>query len=537
MKTTPRRLALAALLGLVPALSGASPAADRPASPIIIGSRLEPFVDDFLIESLTGAEHRLHAPLPGGTALRFDRPWEGSDSNFVTVFRDGSKVRMYYRAGPSGTYRGMLQPGEQAVPDHPAAIAYAESTDGIRWTRPSLQLYEFQGSKDNNIVWVPPAGIWSPGDSLAMFVFRDENPAAPESERYKALAGTSPPLLALASPDGLRWRELRGRKSLITEGLHKNAFDNPAPVWWNAERRRYEIFFRDADTAINNENPSMAAGPETPEASAANYGNRSFKVATSPDFATWSFPRWVDFGDAPREEIYTSTVMPYYRAPHVYVGWPMRLFDSWRKAVPASWPGISDMVFMTSRDQGAHWNRRFMEAFVRPGRERRNWTDRSQLPAWGLVETAPDEVSLYVVRNYHTPSCYLERLVLRADGFVSAHAGYAGGELRTKPLVFRGDNLYLNFAASAAGHLKVEIQDLAGKPLPGFSLDECPPILGDEVELPVRWTRFIPDEKDSPQYAKFFRRAAEHPLARLQGKPVRLRIVLKDADLYALRFK
>jgi len=146
-------------------------------------------------------------------------------------------------------------------------------------------------------------------------------------------------------------------------------------------------------------------------------------------------------------------------------------------------------------------------------------------------------MSLYVVRNYHLPTNHLERLVLRTDGFASVHAGYGGGELRTKPLVFRGDNLVLNVATSAAGHLRVEVQDVAGRALPGFSLDECPPIYGDEIEHPVRWTRVPLDPKHYPQYAEIARKAAERPLARLAGKPVRLRFVLKDADLYSLRFR
>jgi hypothetical protein len=37
---------------------------------------------------------------------------------------------------------------------------------------------------------------------------------------------------------------------------------------------------------------------------------------------------------------------------------------------------VSDGLFMTSR-AGLHWDRRFMEAFVRPGRERENWTERN----------------------------------------------------------------------------------------------------------------------------------------------------------------
>jgi hypothetical protein len=236
--------------------------------------------------------------------------------------------------------------------------------------------------------------------------------------------------------------------------------------------------------------------------------------------------------------MYTSPVIPYFRAPHVYLAWPMRHLDAWRQRhrnLPG--PGISDVVFMVSRDYGANWDRRFMEAFIRPGRDPRNWTDRSNLPAWGLIETAPDEISLYVVRNYHLPTNYLERMVLRTDGFVSVNAGYGGGEIRTKPMVFNGNNLVLNYATSAAGQLRVEVQDAAGNPLPGFSLDECEPIYGDEIEYTVRWTRFQLDEKEYPHWAKISQRAAERPLARLAGKTVRLRFVLKDADLYSLRFR
>ena len=179
---------------------------------------------------------------------------------------------------------------------------------------------------------------------------------------------------------------------------------------------------------------------------------------------------------------------------------------------------------MTSRD-GVHWDRRFMEAFIRPGRDPRNWVHRCNMPASGIVPTAKDELSLYVGRHNTYPSSHLERLVLRLDGFVSVHAGYAEGELIAKPLVFQGENLVLNFATSAAGSIRVEIQDAKGNPLPGFALEESPLIWGDEIEHTVRWKR---------THAKA---TSDKPLARIAGKPVRLRFVMRDADLYSLRFR
>ena len=122
------------------------------------------------------------------------------------------------------------------------------------------------------------------------------------------------------------------------------------------------------------------------------------------------------------------------------------------------------------------------------------------------------------------PSNHLERLALRTDGFVSVHAGLAGGELRTKPLLLEGSNLVLNYATSAAGSIQLEIQDAHGNPLPGFALEDSPLIWGDRIDAPVGWSR--PSSRTDPE-----------PLKRLAGMPVRLRFVLKDADLYSIRFR
>ena len=252
-------------------------------------------------------------------------------------------------------------------------------------------------------------------------------------------------------------------------------------------------------------------------------GVRAIKIAESTDFLNWTPGEWGDFGAAPLEHLYTNGTAPYFRAPHIFVGFPKR-FHPWRNLYPdAPRSGVSDAVLMTSRD-GYHW-RRFLEAFVRPGRDPRNWLNRNNLLAAGTVASAPDELSLYVVRNYKFPSIYLERMVLRTDGFVSVHASYQGGELITKPFLFQGANLVLNFATSAAGSIRVEIRDAQGNPLPGFALEESPLIWGDEIEYVVRWERSHP------------RATSDKPLARIAKKPVQLRFVMKDADLYSLRFQ
>ena len=106
---------------------------------------------------------------------------------------------------------------------------------------------------------------------------------------------------------------------------------------------------------------------------------------------------------------------------------------------------------------------------------------------------------------------------LRLDGFVSLKASGRGGELLTKPLTFAGRQLVLNFSTGAAGSVRVEIRDSDGKPLPGYSLRDAVDATGDEIARVVMWK-------------------ADGDVGALAGKPVRLRVVAKDADIYSLQF-
>ena len=490
--------------------------------PLDIGSGLELFVDDYLIESLEGVRLKLHEPKSAGKVLTLDKPWEGNTSAYFNLFQDGDLYRMYYRGSNLAEYAlaDLLQEGENVLEDHPAVVAYAESRDGIHWGKPTLGLFEFQGSQDNNIVWMDKPGDQKITDCI--YVFKDGNPGAPDSQRYKAVGGSSYPLIALVSPDGLHWTELQQQKSLIEEGLHRNAFDALNVVFWDSFRKKYVIFFRDSDRGLHPKARGPAYRHQGPRVQ--NFGNRSFKFASSDDFINWSSPQWADFGNTSAEHLYTNATTAYFRAPHIYLAFPKR-FVPWRSISPrALAPGVSETVFLSSRD-GLHWDRRFMEAFIRPGRGKRNWMPRTNMAAVGLVQTAPDTISLYLTRHYTSPSIHLERMTLRTDGFVSVHAGYDGGELVTKPLVFEGENLILNYATSAAGSIRLEIQDAQGNPLPGFGLEESPLIWGDKIEHTVRWER------------SHSKATSEKPLARIAGKPVRLRFVMKDADLYSLRFR
>jgi hypothetical protein len=146
--------------------------------------------------------------------------------------------------------------------------------------------------------------------------------------------------------------------------------------------------------------------------------------------------------------------------------------------------------------------------------------NRSNYMANGLVRlpASDREYAVYGTEAYYRgPDSRLRRFTYRVDGFVSVRGGAEGGELITPPIVFDGVALVVNFTTGDGGTIGVEVQDDAGKPLPGFELAACKTLQGDEVQQRVAWN-------------------GGADLSQLAGKPVRLRFALKNADLYSLQF-
>jgi len=481
MRALRRCLCLALLVGAVVAASAESPLA--------LGSRRELFVDRFLIESLDNATLRLNTPRAAGVALRFDAPWELHHCGYVTVIHDGDRFRMYYRGLPLAAKDG----------SDAETTCYAESSDGITWTKPTLGLFEVGGTRENNVVLAQHAPL-----SHNFAPFLDARPGVPADERYKALGGTvDSGLVAFASEDGLRWRKL-DEKPVITQG----AFDSQNVSFWSEQEQVYVCYLR--------------SWTET------NFGGfRSVSRCTSVDFRTWTAPQEMDFGGTPREHLYTNQTAPYFRAPHLYIATAARFMpgrrvvseeEGARIGLSKGYAGdCSDAVLMTSRGGNAY-DRTFMEGFVRPGLGLENWVSRTNYPACGVIQTGPGEMSIFVQHHYGQPTHHLVRYAMRLDGFASLHADYAGGAVRSKSITFSGEGLYLNMSTSAAGSVRVEIQGEDGTPLPGYTLDDCTELLGDDIEKRVTWK-------------------GGADISALAGKPVRLHITLHDADVYALQFR
>jgi len=463
-----------------------------------IGSRLELMVDRFLVSELKGAELKLHTlqPAPPAAKSRMGG-W-----HYATVLKDGDRFRQYgrgYHVGDSSSvnYRNV---GWEATRLNEVTL-YAESADGICWNQPELGLFdclkidqrlldfaEKRKITPNRMSNIVVANEFGPCHNFTPFI--DTRPGIPADQRYKALGGLTyfecpekrqwpakygpDGLRAFVSADGIRWKRLR-QEPVIPGDWGK--FDSQNVAFWSEAEQQYVSYFRFFDG-----------------------GRRAVKRSTSKDFLNWTEPvvmkgrRVVE-----KEELYTNGTRPYFRAPHIYIA-------------PATWYLAKEnpntrVILMTTRAGSDTYDRTFgQEQFLADPKA----GNRTNYLAWDNgVQTGPRELSFYNLGLRYT---------LRLDGFGSVRAGPEGGELITKPLNFRGKALVVNFETRADGSLRVEIQDAVGKPLRGFGLEDCAPLCGDEIEKPLVWK-------------------GGTDLGALAGKPVRLRIGLKDADLYALQFR
>lgn len=437
------------------------------ADPLEIGSRLEPLIDDYLISEMTGDVHpQLHQPTPREVVLVTGEPWEGNTSAYFTIFQDDDRYRMVYRGSHSGKDNGNVE--------HPEFTCYAESTDGIHWTKPDLGIVEFNGSKHNNIILQ--------GLGTHCFVaFKDTNPDCPPESQYKGISRGRPVgkkgLYVFESADGIHW-SLMVDQPVITQG----AFDSQNLAFWDSFTNCYVDYHR---SFINNK--------------------RSIVMSHSKDYINWSEPVPLEYPDSPVQELYTNAIRLYPRAEHIRIGFPTRYLPNEGSRV--------EPLFMSSRD-GVHFHR--WDEPVIPGTAPKDrMGNRSNYMANALV-SLPDndrEYSVYATEAYYEgPDSRLRRFTYRVDGFVSVRAGDEGGDLLTKPLRLSSESLKLNFLTQDGGQIRVRLESPEGE-----TLAQSQWLTGDQLAHPVEWQ-------------------AERDLQALQGRAVRLRFSMKKADLYSIQF-
>ena len=387
-----------------------------------LGSRVEPFVDDYLIDRLGGtARLVVQKPEPKEVVLRTDRPWEGNTSAYFTIFDDDGTYRMYYRGADFDVAK--------KKPSHREVTCYAESKDGLVWTKPNLGLVAFDGSTQNNILRDGPG-------SHNFTPFKDDRPGCPPRVRYKCLALVKGGLMALRSADAIHWEPLTAAP-VITRGV----FDSQNLAFWDAHAGTYREYHR------------VFSG-----------GIRGIMTGTSDDFLKWTDPVLLEYPETPPEHLYTNAIRPYFRAPHILIGFPTHFLPATEQTEP---------TFMASRD-GKVFHRYTDPVIPTTAADRDG--NRSNDMTWGLVQLPGQsrELSVYATEAYYAgPAGRIRRFAYRLDGFVAPHAGPEGGEAVTRPVRFQGRKLVVNFRSAPAEKFGSNYSTLPGQPYPVYMAADC----------------------------------------------------------------
>ncbi len=504
-------------------------AGDSPA--LAIGSRKQLFIDHRFIESSEGIELVFNPPHQTGEKLVVaDAPWEEGwhIGSYNSVLKeegpDGWRIRLWYdiREGNGMLGEGML------------AVAYAESDDGIRFTKPVQGLVEWNGSKENNLVFPTDLSKMLVGGGS---VFRDENPRTPHAERYKSWSklyrtpGTRRGENRVwYSADGLHWKlydqELTGLREADTQ-----------PTWfWDARIGRYRGYSREWEELDGERRTRMAGHNESDNMLDWDSFSIIFQadqqdLSMASDLEQHRRARNPTVENAPRVpgapmDFYGPGVFQYSEAPDVYFALLSAFYHWTMKDDGKAWPDTADVQLAVSRDGRSFQRLGGRQPFLRLGPEGSfysKWLWACPRPVrvgdelWFYDAGSNQDHSDRAGPSGHKPQAALTRAILRLDGFVSAAAAYTGGSLTTPPLIFDGSHLELNLDTSAGGSARVEMQDAPGKPLAGYRLGEADELNGNSVKMRVSW-----------------RGGAD--VSALSGKPVKLHFKLRSYKLYAFQF-
>ena len=446
------------------------------------------FLDDAAIAQTVRLSRIYEQPKKFGPVVTPDRPWEG---HCVIVYGsvlphpDGKGYQMWYQ-----TY------SRPAIGKKVAYFCYATSTDGVNWEKPSLGQFEYDGSRDNNILVLD----WEAGPPSTLSVTFDPNEPR-EERRYKMLFCTSPEwsgpgLFVAFSPDGISWHV------------------NREPVCTSASDRTTLLHDPNAEV------PFVAFTRRHGKEMQREWRGRVIYRIESEDFLTWSEPEAVltpDLDDSWDVQFYG---MPAFKYRDLYLGGLKRLWST---------PDRIDTELVISRDTRT-W-RRTRRVFL-PNGEGDAWDS-----AWIALASSPPIERDECLWFYHEgrahaharvppfPRAAIGLAVLRKDHFAALEAGSVEGYVATRPFLWKGGRLLFTADARVragttdhhvgSGSLRVEAFDADGVPIPKFARDEANPLVTGGDRWEPSWT-------------------SGATLDALQGRTIALRICLVNARLYAL---
>jgi hypothetical protein len=481
-------LRLGFLIWVLPALTFA----DEPFS-VPLGQR-QLFLDDHGVARIDNLTRTMHQPEKRGAVIKPDQPWE-------TVLQTRSAPVWDEQAR-----RFKLWMITSTPVDGVAGTTYAESLDGVKWTKPVLNQWKYQGSFKNNFVALDPNSSW-PRNAMENVVYDPDDPD--RSQRFKGFLGAHG-RQPIVSPDGIHWKKL----------------DVPPLPSDDESNMSYDRRGRSFIATLKKSGP---------------FG-RSHAIWTSPDFKKWTntgvlihadqedqrlarehiLARFKDDGlHAPRynnSADYNADIynVGLFRYEGLYVALPA-VYHATGKIPAGNTDGFHLIQLICSRDLRTWRRLGERRAFIDPSRIGRGAYDLTQL----LPPSAPlirgDELWFYYTGlKYRTEPEKPEPggggaiclAVLRRDGFVSLDAGEKPGTITSQPFSCTGSKLLANAAVAPDGELRAEILDSDDS-----VIATSEPMTGNQLHGEFRWST--------------------GSINSIQQKPVSLRFSMRNASLYA----
>ena len=435
-------------------------------------------------------------------------PWEDAKQWF-NILHDGGLYRLWYNSTVEGN-RGLR-------------VSYAESQDGIEFKRRELGVVEWNGSKNNNLVYL---GAWKLSFELGN-VFID--PAAPVEQRYKMIGsewisprafqepyvGAPGLLLGAYSSDGIHWTN-------YWQTFLGHYCDTQNVAAYDPVLEKYVAYVRMAS--------HYGELPVGPHPARGTGRGRSIGRMESESFVHWpdAFELgWAELALAPDIEdglnvdLYNSAYSHYPGADMAHFMFPSAYHR---------WEGEFHVQVAVSRDN-LRWVRPTRQTSILLG-EKGAFDSFIISVAPGFVPVDRDHYALYYRSGNRphggaavtapegtVPTDGMGRVLFKRDRILGIEAGGELGTFSTRPLIFDGRQLLLNVEPIGADP-SVRVQLLSAEdhsPVGGCTFDQCVPLITDELDGVVRW-----------------RSGAD--LSEWAGKPVRLHVQLRAMRIYAFQF-
>ena len=440
-----------------------------------------PMLDTRQIREIDGAELRFHQAQKHGPVLEADPRIERAVQIYGTVHQDGERFRMWYQPSRlAGQKRG-----------NPYDVGYAESTDGIHWERPNLGIVSVEGSKENNLVT-----FRGHGPSVI-----DLGTAAPSERRYLGIAVGYAPILGV--PEVLDHEETKTHHGYwmyySADGLNWTVYPPPTCA----------ILPHMSDTAcfIGDPYRNRVLGSVKLEPRVRLFDRRSVTITTAlmDNVVDWGPCRLAVFPDEMDDQMARQRGcrfaefygMGLMAQRDVLIGFP-EVYWVEGKLHPSQAPGIrlgfhgKCEIQMAYSYDGYAWHRSIGRRPLIPLGKEGEWDDGFLTAQSSAVEVG-DEVFIYYSANRidHASGqpARIGLAKIKKDRFASIGADGEGmvEVYHGKP---EGRKLVINARTAADGVVRVEAREASGKGstlIPGFTANDCKPIIGDGVRLSATW--------------------------------------------------